>query len=186
MEERRAQAQAKCDGYAAKFPAPLISGDGILAKQREAVVQVPGAAGRAVVLVDVRSAPEVAVSMVEGAVTQEEFEALEPTLDKGTTTVVPYCTIGYRSGAYAKELVDGKGWPQENVFNGEGVVLFSYTAIKFVAADAAPTTHVHVYGAPWDLAHTGYDTVTFGVWGALKSATLALRDAARRLFAPSA
>ena len=75
-----ARAREKCDGYAAKFAAPLMTGQQILAKQQQL--------GEGIVLVDVRSAEEIAVSSVQGSITQRDFEALEGTLDKGATVVV--------------------------------------------------------------------------------------------------
>ena len=53
-------------------------------------------AGKRVVLVDVRTADEQQVSMIPGAMTQQQFEAqlgdLRRHIDSGTVVVAPYCT----------------------------------------------------------------------------------------------
>merc|ERR1719491_1589680 len=84
--------------------------------------------GERIVLVDVRTPEEQMVSMIPGAVTREVFEEeVLPTLkdEKATSPlIVPYCTVGYRSGLYCKELVDDHGLP--SVRNGEGVILWTF------------------------------------------------------------
>ena len=55
------------------------------------------------VLVDVRSAPERDVSMIAGAISSQQYEA-DPSA-YGDRTIVLYCTIGYRSGKYARKLL---------------------------------------------------------------------------------
>ncbi|CAE7573245.1 PPR4, partial [Symbiodinium sp. CCMP2456] len=111
--------------------------------------------------------------------------------------VVPYCTVGYRSGVYAKELMDKHGL--QNVRNGEGVIMWTFDGSGLVrpasgavgtvdsaqvvgkaAGDAGetptsawqPVTRVHVYGKPWDMAAEGYTTEFFsqtgGAWRFLK------------------
>src|SRR5688500_7334789 len=57
-------------------------------------------AGEPVVLVDVRSAEERAVSTLPGAVPAERVEA-DPERFRGRE-LVAYCTIGYRSGEWAE------------------------------------------------------------------------------------
>ena len=58
--------------------------------------------GRAVV-VDVREPKERAVSTIPGAITREEFERRREEFED--KYVAAYCTIGYRSGLFAKEIV---------------------------------------------------------------------------------
>ena len=50
--------------------------------------------------------------------------------------LVPYCTVGYRSGHFATELVRA-GWRRRQVFNGLGVVPFSYEAVELVRGSLA-------------------------------------------------
>ncbi|CAK9092473.1 Pentatricopeptide repeat-containing protein [Durusdinium trenchii] len=154
--------------------------------------------GENVVLVDVRGSEEQAVSMIPGAVTKEYFESdLLPKLlasdpsDKAPL-VVPYCTVGFRSGVYAKELIERKGL--RNVRNGEGVIMWTFdgnglvqpggpgstvaqalgrSAEAELAQTAWPSvTRVHVFGKPWDMAAEGYTTEYFsntgGAWRFVK------------------
>lgn len=54
------------------------------------------------VLVDVRSPEEVAVSIIPGAITKQQFEKeKEKYRDK---LIIPYCLVGGRSTSYANEL----------------------------------------------------------------------------------
>jgi len=80
------------------------------------------------VLVDVRAVEEQRVSMIPGAVTREVFEAeVLPTL-KGQQgpgpLVVPYCTVGFRSATYCRDLMRDHGL--HNVKNGEGIVMWTF------------------------------------------------------------
>ncbi|CAE7200726.1 unnamed protein product, partial [Symbiodinium necroappetens] len=138
---------------------------------------------------------EMEVSMIPGSVTKEHFESqLLPGLRAADPQplVVPYCTVGYRSGVYAKELMDKHGL--QNVRNGEGVIMWTFdgsglvrpasgvagTVVGKAAEDAGealtsawqPVTRVHVYGKPWDMAAEGYTTEFFsqtgGAWRFLK------------------
>ena len=80
-----------------------------------------------VVLVDVRSDQEQAVSMIPGAVTSAYFEEHQP--DYRGASVAVYCTVGQRSGNYAKTLQAG-GW---RVFNLKGAILgWTHGAIDVV------------------------------------------------------
>ncbi|CAN0412274.1 unnamed protein product, partial [Laminaria digitata] len=95
--------------------------------------------------------------------------------------VVPYCTVGYRSGVYAKKLLD-LGYP--SVRNGEGVVLWTHDVGSGLVAPKADVTlagtglgngaedragngedvevkRLHVYGPPWDHAREDFETVIF-------------------------
>ena len=70
-----------------------------------------------VVLVDVRSDQEQAVSMIPGAITSAYFEEHQP--DYRGAAVAVYCTVGQRSGNYAK-MLQADGW---RVFNLKGTIL---------------------------------------------------------------
>ncbi len=107
--------------------------------------------GRAVV-VDVREPKERAVSTLPGAITREEFERRrEEFKDK---YVAAYCTIGYRSGLFAKEMAE----EGINVFNLNGSVLaWAHSGEPFVDADGNETNRVHVYGRQWNLLPEGYE-----------------------------
>eukprot|EP00933_Yihiella_yeosuensis_P071750 TRINITY_DN79992_c0_g1_i1.p1 TRINITY_DN79992_c0_g1~~TRINITY_DN79992_c0_g1_i1.p1 ORF type:complete len:420 (-),score=42.14 TRINITY_DN79992_c0_g1_i1:458-1690(-) len=89
--------------------------------------------GEHVILVDVRTVEEQAVSMLPGAVTKEVFErdmlqslqgcAVESS-QANAPLVVPYCTVGYRSGLYCRELADTHGL--SNLRNGEGIIMWTF------------------------------------------------------------
>lgn len=126
--------------------------------------------GEAVVLVDVRDVEEQKVSMIPGAVTQRVFEGeILPSL-KGQPDgplVVPYCTVGYRSGMYCRALVREHGL--SNVRNGEGIIMWTFDGGRLVRPTsdgsgpsrapalalespqaATVTNEVHVYGKTRD------------------------------------
>ncbi|MCM2371457.1 rhodanese-like domain-containing protein [Aporhodopirellula aestuarii] len=107
------------------------------AKAREAGKPVPLAD---FVVVDVRSEAEVNVSVIPGAVTKAEFEKnAEKYRGK---LVIPYCTVGGRSGAYAKELV-AKG---VKVKNYQGSILkWVGAGLPVVTLDGELTNRVHTY-----------------------------------------
>jgi len=110
--------------------------------------------GDKVVLVDIRETKEQEVSMIPGAITQNEFESdLENYKNK---IIVPYCTIGYRSGLYAKKL-------RENGLNArnleKSVIAWAEAGKDFVDGNGKPTRRVHVYGSKWNLLPEGYEGV---------------------------
>ena len=132
------------ESYKRSFPdVPDVSRADLLAKDD----------GLAVVFVDVRRAKEQAVSMIPGAITQKQFEAAS-TRYLGRK-VVAYCTIGYRSGLYAKRL-RAQGW---DAFNLEAGILGWVHAGGDVEHDGSTTKRVHVYGKKWDLLPDGYESV---------------------------
>jgi len=122
-----------------------------------------------VVVVDVRMAEEQNVSMIPGSLRKEEFEERESELTAlEDTTVVAYCTIGYRSGKYVQQLA------KRGVFayNLRGSVLaWTHAGYELVEGNPGhmPTKQVHVFGKTWDLAGEGYKAVWFDKtpWGKL-------------------
>jgi len=104
------------------------------------------------VLVDVRSAEERAVSGLEGAISVEEYEAG----GWEARTVVAYCTVGERSGRFAREL-RARGGDARNLRGG--VLSWAHEGGSVVSADGRPTRRVHVYGPRWDLLPRGWEGV---------------------------
>ncbi|MGK7935043.1 MAG: rhodanese-like domain-containing protein [Xenococcaceae cyanobacterium] len=106
-----------------------------------------------VILVDVRTRNEMKVSMIMGAISQEEFE-----LDRKkyrNYTIIPYCTIGSRSGIYAKKLQE----QDFRVFNFKGSILsWSHAGGKLVN-NKGITNRIHIYGKKWDLAARNYQEI---------------------------
>jgi len=109
-------------------------------------------AERDIVLVDNRELREQNVSMIPGAIAVDEFERRADEFEG--RQVVTYCTIGYRSGLYTKELIE-QGW---EAYNLEGSVLaWLHAGGEVVDADG-PTKRLHVYGRRWDLAPSDYES----------------------------
>ena len=106
-----------------------------------------------VVLVDVRSEKEQKVSMIPGAISFRQFEQDESAHEGAT--VVAYCTIGGRSGKFAKRLHD-KGW---KVFNLRGSLLGWTHAGGALDCDEGPTRRVHVFRSKFSLAPESYEPV---------------------------
>ena len=106
-----------------------------------------------VILVDVRTPQEMEVSMIMGAISQAEFERKHAKYRN--STIVPYCTIGSRSGIYAEKL-QKQGF---KVFNLEGSILsWSHAGGKLVN-DKGITNRIHTYGKQWELAAENYQAV---------------------------
>ena len=106
-----------------------------------------------IVLVDVRTPEEQAVSMIPGAITVRQFE--DNIQEYEGATVVSYCTIGGRSGRYTEELM-ARGW---RAFNLMGAVLaWTHVGGALECADG-PTRKVHIHGRKFNLVADGYEPV---------------------------
>jgi rhodanese-related sulfurtransferase len=95
-------------------------------------------------LVDARTQPEQAVSMIQGAVSLQQFrkemesrscihqvlasseteELLEGTKDPSKPAIIVYCTIGYRSGLEATHL--RRQYPDLEVYSLDGIVAYTH------------------------------------------------------------
>ncbi|WP_372895211.1 rhodanese-like domain-containing protein [Stieleria sp.] len=130
----------------------------LLKKQQQAAADAKAAGHDAppadFVVVDVRSDAEVDVSIIPGAITKKQYEAnLE---DYQGRTVIPYCTVGGRSGAYAKQLA-AKG---VKVKNYKGSILKWVDAeLPLVTLDGKPTNRVHTYSDRYKIP-SKYEQVT--------------------------
>jgi rhodanese-related sulfurtransferase len=86
----------------------------------------------------VRSDAEVKVSIIPGAITKADYEKNSKQYEG--RLVIPYCTVGGRSGAYAKQL-SGKG---VKVKNYQGSILQWVDAgLPLVTLNGEPTNRVH-------------------------------------------
>jgi len=108
---------------------------------------------RPAVLVDVREPHEQRVSMLPGAISQQEFE--RDSTRYRSWVVVPYCTIGVRSGLYTQALRE-QGFEARNLAGS--ALAWAHAGLLF-EADGIPTRRVHVYGADWNLLPQGYEAV---------------------------
>ena len=106
-----------------------------------------------IVLVDVRTPDEQMVSMIPGAITASDFEGNRKSYQ--SATVVTYCTIGGRSGKYAKGLVDAG----MKAFNLRGAILAWTHAGGDLVDTEGSTRRVHVHGRKFDLTADGYESV---------------------------
>ena len=80
------------------------------------------------------------IKVIPGAITQAEYEK-NAAKHRGKL-VIAYCTVGGRSGAYAKQLA-GQG---VKVKNYEGSILKWVDAgLPLVTLDGQPTKRVHTY-----------------------------------------
>lgn len=131
-------------------------------------------------LVDCRGADEQQVSMIPGSVTKEDFERPGGLLEQAKAKaaageevlVVPYCTVGYRSGVYGKELMQKHGLPPGAVRNGEGILMWTFDGGKLMHrredGGEEETSQLNCYGAAWDIAAPGFET-TYASKGASSS-----------------
>lgn len=113
-----------------------------------------------VVVIDVRTNEERAISRIPKSISQAEFEKTEWTsFDKSEKLFIPYCTIGYRSGLYAMKL-RANGF--EYVKNGEGIILWTHRAdMSLVDESGRVVNLVHTFGRRWQLASMKYQTTYF-------------------------
>jgi sodium/bile acid cotransporter 7 len=114
------------------------------------------AQGKAV-FVDTRSAAEIAVSKIPGAVTGKDFlKSPERYADK---TIIVYCTISYRSGLFARKLAK-QGIEATNLKGG--ILAWTLEGGKVVDSHGKTVHRIHVYGEKWNYPPDGYKAVTFG------------------------
>ena len=108
---------------------------------------------RPAVLVDVREPHERRVSMLPGAITKEDFE--RNSARYRSWVVVPYCTIGLRSGIYTRDL-RGQGFEVRNLAGS--ALAWAHAGLPFETEGKA-TRRVHVFNADWNLLPRGYEPV---------------------------
>ena len=108
---------------------------------------------RPAVLVDVREPHERRVSMLPGAIAKADFE--RNSARYRSWLVVPYCTIGLRSGLYTREL-RGRGFEVRNLAGS--ALAWAHAGLPFEAQGKA-TRRVHVFNADWNLLPRGYEPV---------------------------
>lgn len=140
-EERLERIEAMYETYRDDFPTV----DSISPADADRLRQL----GQAL-MVDVRDPVEQSVSIIPGAMTEEVYR-INPEAHPAPI-VVAYCTIGARSGAFARELqAQGK-----RVFNLRGGLLaWTHAGLPLVDANGQGTPQLHVYGPKWNLAATG-------------------------------
>ncbi|MBU1044531.1 MAG: rhodanese-like domain-containing protein [Candidatus Omnitrophica bacterium] len=103
--------------------------------------------------VDIRDKAEQDVSMLPGAITQQQFESHQEQYKN--KTIIAYCTIGNRSGRYIKNL----NLPDLEVYNLIGGILAWAWANNELVDSNGLTKRVHVYGPKWNLLPDDYLSV---------------------------
>ncbi|MGF1459704.1 MAG: rhodanese-like domain-containing protein [Leptolyngbyaceae cyanobacterium] len=99
-------------------------------------------------LVDVRQAEEYAVSHLPGAEPLPTVEAIQQADIATDTTIVLYCSIGYRSARLAQQL-QAVGY--HHVFNLEGSIFAWHNQGRPLVANHEPTQAIHPYDSTWGL-----------------------------------
>lgn len=164
---RRSKARALMQQSSDMFPkCPVITTTELILLMDGSAESADNVIRKSLILVDIRSQEERDVSMIPGAITVEDFEALVKTNPEVVKSrlIVPYCTIGYRSGKWGTHLVEQHGFT--NVRNGEGIVLWTYESSNLVSKKGdviEPSMTVHTFGSSWDLAADGFSTIQFGI-----------------------
>ena len=128
-----------------------------------------------VTFVDCRSVAERSVSVIPGALDRDAFEA--SALPAGST-VVCYCTIGYRSSLFAGRLKAERA--DLDVVNLSGSILsWAAEGGALVDEDGRPTKRLHVFGDEWDVAPTEFEAVKFEAGGGLREMARVFLEVAR-------
>ncbi len=111
------------------------------------------------VFVDIREPEEMAVSKLPGAISKQVF--LDHRNRYADKTVIVYCTIGSRSGVFAREM-RAQGI---DVYNLKGSILaWILEGGTVYDQQDRPTRRVHVFGDRWDYAPAGWESVKFPLW----------------------
>lgn len=106
-----------------------------------------------ILFLDVREPREIAVSRIPGGISGREFEKdKERYRDR---PIIVYCTIGYRSGLYTKELLE-QNFDARNLIGG---ILAWAQAGKIFDAGKGDSLTAHVYGKKWNLLPPNYKAV---------------------------
>ncbi|HBO11501.1 MAG TPA: rhodanese-like domain-containing protein [Halieaceae bacterium] len=144
MRKQRHSTAAWLAALVVTLLAPLASAQGLFGGSVPTItleeIREAEEKGEPLQFVDVRSEEEMAVSMLPGAITRREYERNPGTYEDAR--IVPYCTVGARSGKYTRELrergitaVNYRGSIIDWVEHGE----------PLVTPDGEPTKRVHTY-----------------------------------------
>lgn len=106
------------------------------------------------VIVDVRPKAERDVSIIQGAMSKEAFEANARAHEH--SRVLVYCTVGWRSSDYATRL-SKRGLRAHNLAGG--LMAWALAGQPLVDPKGKPTKRVHVYGDRWNALPPGYEAV---------------------------
>ena len=118
-------------------------------------------------IIDVRTKEERNISYIPSSISQEDFEKLDDNVRKSARLIIPYCTIGLRSGNYCARLAEN-GYEITKLKNGAGIISWSHIDGPLVRVEKGvevDTKKVHCFGSPWKLMlNTNYEPVVFSTW----------------------
>jgi rhodanese-related sulfurtransferase len=109
--------------------------------------------GRRVVFIDVRKPGEQQISMLPGAITDQEF--LNDPEKYNDYVKIGYCTISYRSGIFVQRLRE-IGIPAYNLRGG--MLAWIHDGGK-IYDQKGETRRIHIYAKNWDLGPNDYEAV---------------------------
>lgn len=149
-EERKVRVLAMYRDYAREFP----SVSGIPADEAVQAFREGSA-----VFIDVREPGERAVATIPGALSPEEFLAARQAdpAQFADRTIIAYCTISYRSGVLSAQWLRESGPAVRNLEGG--LLAWTHAGGPLAAPDGSETNRLHVFGAKWNLAPRGFETV---------------------------
>lgn len=125
-----------------------------IATEELRALMADGAQSDGIVLVDVRSPREIAVSMIPGAISVSQFEANAG--QYRDVEVITYCTIGVRSETYAEKLLEA-GFRARNYVGS--ILDWVGAGLPVVTPDGEATRRVHVYSREFSVPPP-YEAVT--------------------------
>mmetsp|Transcript_6208 Transcript_6208/g.11038 ORF Transcript_6208/g.11038 Transcript_6208/m.11038 type:complete len:180 (-) Transcript_6208:49-588(-) len=112
-----------------------------------------------ILCVDTREPRERDIAALPGSIPASEFDA-EAAQASGKL-IVAYCTVGYRSGLFCRNLVREHPELNDHVKNlAGGILSWCHAGQPVVDAQNQTTQTVNVYGKAWDLLPDGH----VGVW----------------------
>eukprot|EP00977_Amphora_coffeiformis_P016886 scaffold5357_cov208-Amphora_coffeaeformis.AAC.19 len=140
-----------------------------------------------IVLVDVRSMPEQAVSVVEGGVPLSQLDASKLPLD---AHLVTYCTVGFRACLEARRLQEEH--PSLRVSCLDGIACYTHVDGHKKRKIVEPSTgqqakRIHTFGEQWACASDDFEPIHFSgldyaVYSAQFATSLAWRSFKTKLW----
>lgn len=110
------------------------------------------------IFIDTREDAEMVVSMLPKAISIEEFLSRYDELKDNM--LLGYCTIGKRSGLFAREMA-GRG---VTIFNlRDGQLAWILEGGKVYDESGGEVRRAHIYGKQWNYVPSGYETVAFNL-----------------------
>lgn len=150
----KSEAEDMMVGYTSKFV-------GLPVMKSQQISDIIRENGESIILVDVRTEEERCVSMLPTAISKDSFLSMKEKLPRDIC-IVPYCTIGHRSGVFGTGLMS-EGF--ENVYNGEGIILWTHlenSQLVTGPGGSVTTDRVHTFGPEWDKVSSRVQSVHMG------------------------